>query len=94
MNLIGAMEVSKHVKKFQVHSSSFQYYPAQIQKRHMIGPSLIFFRMSHKIGVGTVIKKRTRIPSLITYPLGGALGLGLIGHMYSQHNSQAHRSYI
>ena len=51
-----------------------------------------YFRMSHKIGVGTVVQKRTRIHPIIKYPLGGAIGVGFIGHMYSQHNSQEKRS--
>ena len=44
--------------------------------------------MSHKVGVGTVVQKRTRIHPIIKYPVGGAIGVGFIGHMYSQHNSQ------
>ena len=44
--------------------------------------------MSHKIGVGTVVQKRTRIHPIIKYPVGGAISIGFIGHMYSQHNSQ------
>ena len=52
------------------------------------------FRMSHKIGVGTVVQKRTRIHPIIKYPVGGAIGIGFIGHMYSQHNSQDRVQFV
>ena len=50
--------------------------------------------MSHKIGVGTVVQKRTRIHPIIKYPVGGAIGIGFIGHMYSQHNSQDRVQFV
>ena len=50
--------------------------------------------MSHKIGVGTVVQKRTRIHPIIKYPVGGAISIGFIGHMYSQHNSQDRVQFV
>ena len=44
--------------------------------------------MSHKIGVGTVVQKRTRIHPIIYYPVGGAIGIGFT--LYWQQNSQDH----